>query len=85
MNKLKAYLRLYESAANHSKRIRRQAAAKILDVCVANKIEIQKQPDNSEALSYVNGLFQKLSLQCFIRGELPLKKAAYYYKEGLRS
>ena len=85
VHKLKAYLRLYEKAASHSKRIRRQAAEKILDVCVANKIEIQKQPANSEALSYVNGLFQKISRRCFIHGELPLKKAVYYYKEGLRS
>ena len=85
VNKLKAYLRLYEKAASHSKRIRRQAAEKILDVCVANKIEIQKQSDNGEALSYVNRLFRKLSRRCFFRGELPLKKAVYYYKEGLRS
>lgn len=84
VNKLKAYLRLYKKAGSHSRRIRRQAAEKILDVCVANKIEIQKQSDNESALSYVNRLFRRLSRRSLLRGELPLKKAVYYYKEGLR-
>lgn len=85
VNKLKAYLRLYENAADHSKRIRRQAAEKILDVCVANKLEIRKQPENGEAIAYANRLLRRLSLRSLPRGELPLKKAVYYYKEGLRS
>ena len=85
VKKIKAYLRLYEKAANHSKRIRQHAAAKILDVCIANKNEIQKQPDNESALSYVNQLLRRLSRRSLLRGELPLKKAVYYYKEGLRS
>ena len=85
VNKLDAYLRLYENADRHSERIRRQAAAKILDVCVANKLEIQKQPDNEQAIAYVNRLFRKLSCRGFLRGEITLKKAVYYFKEGLRS
>lgn len=84
VNKLNAYLSLYKKAANQSKRIRRKAAVKILDVCVTNKIGIQKQPDNSEALTYVNRLFRRISRRSCLRGELPLKKALYYYKEGLR-
>ena len=70
---------------NHSKRIRRRAAEKILDVCIANKKEIRKQPDNEKAMSYVNRLFRRLSIRSLLRGELPLKKAVYYYNEGLRS
>ena len=85
VNKIKTYYRLYEKAAEHSKRIRCQAAEKILDVCVANKLEIQKQLDNGKALSYVNRLFRRLSMRSLLRGELPLKRAVYYYREGLRS
>ena len=85
VRKLDAYLRLWENAGGHSERIRRQAAAKMLDVCVANKLEIRKQPDNQQAIAYVNKLFRQLSRRSFLRGELPLRKAVYYFKEGLKS
>ena len=85
VNKLNSYLRLYKKTVKHSKRIRRRAAEKILDVCIANKKEIRKQPDNEKAMSYVNRLFRRLSIRSLLRGELPLKKAVYYYNEGLRS
>lgn len=85
VSKVKAYLRLWEKAKAHDRPIRRQAAAKILDVCVGNKLEIQKQPDNAQAIAWVNRLFRQLSLRSFFRGELPLKKAVYYFKEGMRS
>ena len=85
VRKLQAYLSLYEKAAKHPKNIRCQAAEKILDVCVANKLEICKLPDNGQAVSYVNRLFRRLSLRSFLRRELPVKKAVYYYLEGLKS
>ena len=84
IRKLQAYLALYKKAVNHPNNIRRQAAEKILDVCVANKLEICKLPDNARAVSYVNRLFRRLSLQSFLRRELPLNKAVYYFREGLK-
>lgn len=85
VKKLQAYLRLYKAADSHTKTVQRQAALKILDTCLINKREIRKQPDHEQSLIYVNKLLRRLSRQTFLRGNLPLKKSVYYYKEGLRS
>ena len=83
-NKLKAYLRLYHYSDDHTKRIQRQAAEKILDTCINNKKEILNCVDNRSSLSYVNRLLRRLSLQTFLKGNLHFKKAVYHYMEGWR-
>lgn len=85
VKKLQAYLRLYEAAKAHSRRVQRQAAAKILDTCIMNKLEIGKHPENRKSMKFVNRQLRLLSRQAFLRGNLPLKKTVYYYREGLRS
>lgn len=84
LRKLETYLRLCDYAADHPRSVRRQAAAKALDACMTNKSELRKQAEHGDALKRVNKLMRQRALRGLLRGELPVKTAVYYYKEGLR-
>ena len=84
LRKLDAYLRLCDYAAAHPRPIRRQAAAKALDACMTNKLELRKQAEPQAALAYVNKKMRQRALRSLLRRELPVKTALYYFKEGLR-
>lgn len=82
VQKLNAYYRLYQHSRSHSRKIQRQAAAKILDTCLVNKREISAQKENQHALRYVNRLLRRTSLQAFFRHNLSGKKFLFYFMKG---
>lgn len=84
VEKAKTYFRLYEYAKKQGKDVQRQAAEKVLDACLINKKEIKRVDYNRECISYINTYFRKISLESFFNGNLPIKRAIYYFLEGLK-
>lgn len=82
VEKVKTYLRLYEYAGNQSKEVQKQAAEKILDTCVANKEEIKRYEYNRKCIAYINTCMRRISVESFFKGNLPVKRAIYYFIEG---
>ena len=84
IKKLKTYLRLYSYSKNQSKKIQKKAAEKILDACCINKNDIKLYDYDRKSISFVNRKLRQISMCEFLRSNLPLKKAVYYFVKGLQ-
>lgn len=82
LNKLDTYLRLYRLSRSQDERIQKQAARKILDDCYRNKLAIREAGGERKTIAKVNRLMRKLALELFLRGDLRLRQAVYYFLQG---